>query len=120
MDATLQSKFPLEKAMFETIPVILKIGEIEKRIWGHRLYDEQDGITTLLEFLCVLSDHSFDDQKPSSDTFNEKTYRLCDYQAPKRTLLRSLVFNNPYIDEIYTGVSDPWESWRNQFVMYRR
>ena len=102
--------------MFETIPVILKIGEIEKRIWGHRLYDEQDGITTLLEFLCVLSDHSFDDQKPSSDTFNEKTYRLCDYQAPKRTLLRSLVFNNPYIDEIYTGVSDPWESWRNQFV----
>ncbi len=94
---------------------ILKKGEIEKHIWGHRLYDEQTGIMTLLEFLCVFASLPFEKQNPER-SFDESTRRLQDYQIPKRTLLRSLIFNNPYIDEIYTTVQDPWIAWRDQFV----
>lgn len=94
---------------------ILKKGEIEKQIWGHRLYDEQTGIMTLLEFLCVFSSLSFEVQN-SDGIFNEETRRLKNYTIPKRTLLKSLIFNNPYIDELYSTADDPWTAWRDQFI----
>ena len=98
-------------------PIVLKKGAIEKRIWGHRLYDEQGGMMTLLEFLCVLESRPFAHQvSDPSMPLTEENAKLGSYEAPKRTLLRSLVFNNPYIDEIYTNVADPWEAWKAQFV----
>ena len=103
--------------MNNNTPVVLKKRSIEKRIWGHRLYDEQGGMMTLLEFLCVLESRPFERQV--SDPLAELTEdnaKLGSYEAPKRTLLRSLIFNNPYIDEIYTNIADPWEAWKTQFV----
>lgn len=101
--------------MFENMPVKLKKGEIEKRIWGHRLYDEQTGIMVLLEFLCVLASRNFEEQVDESLSFNEKNYWLREYKAPKRVLLRSLIFNNPYIDEIFCNDHDVWDAWREKF-----
>lgn len=95
----------------------LKKGEIEKRIWGHRLYDEQTGMMTLLEFLCVLENHPFSSQLADpSEPITANNARLRTYEAPKRPLLRSLIFNNPYIDEIYANTPEPWETWRDHFV----
>ena len=87
----------------------LKKGQIEKLIWGHRLYDEQTGMMTLLELLCVL------DCLPLSDPANACMNRLKDYQAPARRLLRSLVFNNPYIDELRAEDEDEWRLWKERF-----
>lgn len=97
--------------------VLLKKGEIEKHIWGHRLYDEQTGMMTLLEFLCVFENHPFSVQVSDPSTpISESNARLQTYEAPKRPLLRSLIFNNPYIDEIYADTPEPWETWREHFV----
>lgn len=85
-------------------------GEIEKRIWGHRLYNEQTGMMTLLEFLCVLERHPFHEQlaNPNISDIKLKHKQLAPYSVAKRPLLRSLIFNNPYIDEIYdNNIADP-------------
>lgn len=87
---------------------VLKKGQIEKYIWGHRLYDEQTGMMTLLEFLCVFANLPY-------AAGNDHLVHLKDYEAPVRHLLRSLVFNNPYVDELHTGGVDEWEQWRQRF-----
>lgn len=92
----------------------IKKGDIDRLIWGHRLYDEQTGIMTLLEFLSVLESKTFAQHNPNREISSE-TLKLGDYKIPKRTVLRTLVFNNPYIDEIYTSREDPWERWFNCF-----
>lgn len=97
--------------------VKFKKGDIEKRIWGHRLYDEQTGMMTLLEFLCVLENRPFSQQVPDpSLPIDKQNVRLGRYKAFERPLLRSLIFNNPYIDEVYTNVADPWECWCDHFI----
>lgn len=95
--------------MPETATHVLKKGQVEKYIWGHRLYDEQDGMMTFLEFLCVLNYLPLD--KPE----NSCQMALKDYRAPVRRLLRSLVFNNPYIDELRANTGDEWKLWQNRF-----
>lgn len=93
----------------------LKKGEIEKRIWGHRLYDDQTGMLTLLEFLCVLRSKSFESQnKDPSKKPDKNTCFLSSYGVPKRTLLRSLVFNNPYVNE--KKYDNPWNDWKELFI----
>ena len=93
----------------------LKKGQIEKKIWGHRLYDEQTGMMTLLEFLCVLSSRKFEEQTEDSLILSDSNRRLKSYKAPKHILLRSLIFNNPYINENFRSNQDCWESWHNKF-----
>ena len=97
--------------------ILLKKGEIEKRIWGHRLYNEQTGIMTFLEFLCVFENRPFAEQVSSpSDPLNDTNARLGTYNAPKRPLLRSLIFNNPYVDEVFTNSENPWKDWCDKFI----
>lgn len=92
----------------------IKTGNIERSIWGHRLYDEQTGLMTFLEFLCVLASLPFEQQN-ADRSITEETLKLQEYKIPKRTVLRTLVFNNPYIDEIYASHEDPWEQWFESF-----
>ena len=69
----------------------IKKGDIDRLIWGHRLYDEQTGIMTLLEFLSVLESKTFAQHNPNREISSE-TLKLGDYKIPKRTVLRTLVF----------------------------
>ena len=93
---------------------LIKAGNIERRIWGHRLYDEQTGLMTFLEFLCVLASLPFEQQN-ADRSINEETLKLQEYKIPKRAVLRTLIFNNPYIDEVYASNEDPWELWFESF-----
>lgn len=95
--------------MTKSTKIVLKKGLIEKYIWGHRLHDEQDGMMTFLEFLCVLAD------QPYERAENACLTGLEEYKAPVRHLLRSLVFNNPYIDELRTDNADEWALWKDRF-----
>lgn len=100
-----------------TAPIQWRKGAIEKRIWGHRLYDEQSGMMTLLEFLCVLQNRTFESQVANPNVpLTEDNALLSAYYAPQRPFLRSLLFNNPYIEEIYTHVADPWIVWKDHFI----
>lgn len=93
---------------------IIKKGQIDRAIWGNRLYDEQTGVMTFLEFLCVLQSKSFAQQNPDRRIELDRM-KLGEYEIPKRSVLRTLVFNNPYIDEIYADAEDPWDEWFDSF-----
>lgn len=86
---------------------------IEERIWGRRLYDEQSGVISLLELLCVFNAAPFPSGSP--DAPSEASCRMHDYEIPKRSALRSLVFNNPYVDEGDAADPNAWETWRSRF-----
>lgn len=70
---------------------------------------------TLVEFLNVFNGISFEQQNPDR-VLTEETSHLKDYNVPRRIILRSLIFNNPYIDEIYSSSSDPWTEWCERFI----
>lgn len=84
---------------------------VDEHIWGHRLYDEQLPHLTLLEFLNVLQSNLL---RPLCSESNEKVY----YQPQHQIRLRSLLFNNPYVEVIRArSVSDDakWEAWIELF-----
>ena len=107
--------------MFENKKIQFAKGSIEKRIWGHRLYDEQSGIMTLLEFLCVFSSLPFKNQTENR-IFDDRSCVLRGYKAKRSPFLRSLIFNNPYIDEdrVKGEGESSWNSWYEKFCKDKR
>lgn len=85
---------------------------IESCIWGHRLHDAENSMTSFLEFLCVFQRLHFPTKKDATQ-FTEENCILPNYTIPKRNLLRCLIFNNPFVNEEYT--SNPWEEWVKRF-----
>lgn len=86
---------------------------VDENIWGHRLYDEQLPHLTILEFLGLLGANLDRPLLPHDELGGTIRFR------PQRQIrLRSLLFNNPYIESIaYSSLSDEekWESWFQKF-----
>jgi len=85
---------------------------VDERIWGHRLYDEQLPHLTLLEFLNVLQSNL---KNPLLSSPSEKVT----YRPQHQIRLRSLLFNNPYVEVVRArSVSDDakWEAWNELFL----
>lgn len=85
---------------------------VDEHIWGHRLYDEQLPHLTVLEFLCVLGSNASAPLRIPED--GKVRYR------PQRQIrLRSLLFNNPYVEAIRARSipdGDKWAAWKEFFV----
>jgi hypothetical protein len=84
---------------------------VDEHIWGHRLYDEQLPHLTVLEFLCVLKSNAADPLHEDEDG------RVC-YKPQRQFRLRSLLFNNPYVEAIRTKAvpdADKWALWVEHF-----
>ncbi|ABM39857.1 hypothetical protein [Polaromonas naphthalenivorans] len=85
---------------------------VDEHIWGHRLYDEQLPHMAVLEFLGILASNRISPLRPPSA--GEVTYR------PQRQIrLRSLLFNNPYIETIRArevSDEDKWRQWTERFT----
>lgn len=85
---------------------------VDEHIWGHRLYDEQLPHLTVLEFLCVLGSNTKNPLSAGADQ------RVC-YQPQRQIRLRSLLFNNPYVEAIRARSVpdiDKWAAWKDLFV----
>lgn len=86
---------------------------VDENIWGHRLYDEQLPHLTILEFLGLLGANLDRPLLPHDELGGTIRFR------PQRQIrLRSLLFNNPYIESIaYSSLSDEekWDSWFQKF-----
>jgi len=85
---------------------------VDEMIWGHRLYDEQLPHLTILEFLNVLQANL---DNPLVTPPTEKIM----YQPQQQIRLRSLLFNNPYVEVIRArSISDnaKWETWNELFL----
>ncbi|MBL8421409.1 MAG: hypothetical protein JNK92_12325 [Dechloromonas sp.] len=85
---------------------------VDERIWGHRLYDEQLPHLAVLEFLCVLGSNA---DKPLVEVPGE----ILRYKPQRQIRLRSLLFNNPYVEAIRARSvpdADKWASWKEYFV----
>jgi hypothetical protein len=85
---------------------------VDERIWGHRLYDEQLPHLVILEFLNVLQSNQ---ESPLNASATDKVL----YQPQHQIRLRSLLFNNPYV-EVVRARSIPddakWEAWNELFL----
>lgn len=84
---------------------------VDEHIWGHRLYDEQLPHLTVLEFLCVLSSNA---AKP----LREEPGGVARYKPQRQYRLRSLLFNNPYVEAIRARDvpdADKWTAWSEHF-----
>ncbi len=84
---------------------------VDEHIWGHRLYDEQLPHLTVLEFLCVLWANADNPLREGEDG-------RVSYKPQRQYRLRSLLFNNPYVEAIRARAvpdSDKWASWVKQF-----
>jgi hypothetical protein len=85
---------------------------VDEHIWGHRLYDEQLPHLAVLEFLCVLGSNI---DNPLSARADQKVR----YKPQRQIRLRSLLFNNPYVEAIRARSipdSDKWDAWKDLFV----
>ncbi len=85
---------------------------VDEHIWGHRLYDEQLPHLTMLEFLNVLLSNSAEPLKPGPD-------RTITYKPQRQFRLRSLLFNNPYVEAVRARpISDEekWKTWEALFA----
>lgn len=84
---------------------------VDEHIWGHRLYDEQLPHLTILEFLNVLQSNI---QNPLHVPFGTKV----SYQPQHQIRLRSMLFNNPYV-EVVRAMQLPdeakWDRWMGLF-----
>lgn len=85
---------------------------VDEHIWGHRLYDEQLPHLTVLEFLGVLGSNL---DKPLQAGPDDKVK----YQPQHQIRLRSLIFNNPYVEAVRDkDISDDekWKVWKEHFA----
>ena len=86
---------------------------VDENIWGHRLYDEQLPHLTVLEFLGALGsnlDKPLRTQDCLSGTFK--------FQPQRQIRLRSLLFNNPYVESISESAVPDEEKWRQWFERF--
>jgi hypothetical protein len=95
-------------------PVIKEIEKfaVDEHIWGHRLYDEQLPHLAVLEFLGVLASNKARPLRPPS-TGDVK------YRPQRQIRLRSLLFNNPYVETIRAkevSDDDKWKLWTDRFT----
>jgi len=86
---------------------------VDENIWGHRLYDEQLPHLTVLEFLGALESNL------------DRPLRPCDglggafkFQPQRQIRLRSLLFNNPYVESISESALSDEEKWRQWFERF--
>lgn len=86
---------------------------VDENIWGHRLYDEQLPHMTVLEFLGVLGSNLDKPLRPHEGAGGSVKFR------PQRQIrLRSLLFNNPYIESIAESALPDEEKWRRWFEKF--
>lgn len=84
---------------------------VDEHIWGHRLYDEQLPHLTILEFLNVLLSNTASPLKNEQDG-------VVEYRPQRQIRLRSLLFNNPYIEAVRARPipdDDKWAEWGDLF-----
>lgn len=84
---------------------------VDEHIWGHRLYDEQLPHLAVLEFLCVLWSNVADPLREDDDG-------RAHYKPQRQYRLRSLLFNNPYVEAVRARAvpdTDKWASWAEYF-----
>ena len=80
---------------------------VDENIWGHRLYDEQLPHLTVLEFLGVLGSNLDRPLRLRAEDGGTVKFK------PQRQIrLRSLLFNNPYVESIADGAASDEEKWR--------
>lgn len=85
---------------------------VDEHIWGHRLYDEQLPHLTVLEFLSVL-------QSNTADPMRREAGGKARYKPQRQIRLRSLLFNNPYVETIRARPipdGDKWQEWEGFFL----
>lgn len=85
---------------------------VDEHIWGHRLYDEQLPHLAVMEFLSVLGSNK---KSPLVEPPGDKVR----YKPQRQIRLRSLLFNNPYVQTVRArpiSDSDKWDQWRELFV----
>jgi hypothetical protein len=85
---------------------------VDEHIWGHRLYDEQLPHLAVLEFLCVLGSNATSPLREGEDG-------RVHYKPQRQYRLRSLLFNNPYVETIRARAvpdADKWTAWTEQFT----
>jgi hypothetical protein len=85
---------------------------VDEHIWGHRLYDEQLPHLVVLEFLGVLGSNK---ETPLIEPPGEKVR----YKPQRQIRLRSLLFNNPYVQMVRDrSISDrdKWSQWKELFI----
>lgn len=84
---------------------------VDEHIWGHRLYDEQLPHLTVLEFLCVLGANAANPLREDEDG-------RARYKPQRQYRLRSLLFNNPYVETVRARSipdADKWAAWTELF-----
>lgn len=84
---------------------------VDEHIWGHRLYDEQLPHLAVLEFLNVLQSNL---EAPLTEEPNARV----SYQPQRQLTLRSLLFNNPFVEVIRARqIADEtkWSQWIDLF-----
>lgn len=84
---------------------------VDEHIWGHRLYDEQLPHLAVLEFLCVLGTNAANPLREDDDG-------RAHYRPQRQYRLRSLLFNNPYVEAIRARTvpdADKWSAWAEHF-----
>lgn len=84
---------------------------VDEHIWGHRLYDEQLPHLAVMEFLGVLASNR---DAPLVERAGEKVR----YRPQRQIRLRSLLFNNPYVQTVRDRLisdSDKWVQWEALF-----
>lgn len=85
---------------------------VDEHIWGHRLYDEQLPHLTVLEFLSVLGANA-------DSPLSVEEGQVVRYKPQRQIRLRSLLFNNPYVESIRNRAlpdSEKWNEWMEMFV----
>ncbi len=85
---------------------------VDEHIWGHRLHDAQLPHLVVLEFLGVLGSNL---DNPLGALVTDRVRYL-----PQRQIrLRSLLFNNPYVEAVRDrAISDDekWKQWNELFA----
>ena len=89
---------------------------LEELIWGHRFHDEQTTPMIGMEFLNVLQNKSF---REYINRNNPEESTLV-YSSRRNFALRTLLFNNPYIEHISRSVQQPWKVWAENFGSSRK
>lgn len=92
---------------------------VEEAIWGHRLHDEQSGSMVAMEFLNVLNFlpfAEFDKELKNAQVQKPSKPRELEYESYRRMSLRTLLFNNPFIEHINENMINPWKTWSNLFA----
>lgn len=86
---------------------------VDENIWGHRLYDEQLPHLTVLEFLGVLGSNL---DAPLRSL--ESTDGSVKFQPQRQVRLRSLLFNNPYVESVSESALPNDEKWKQWFAKF--